>query len=195
MKWSYVCTDIYKAKRKNTSNSPKGRTRDTSLASARIAECRTIPKLLQVIQITICPSTSPGTFPNTVLLNEWMNELIDEWIDGWGFRPHLCIYRHGLNWSLWGAFDSKAYIKSFSCSMDGTTPTRHVAWSESHVDWDVFPNNMDMTSYLTSFSGFPYVAWYSDAAKIATWNDRNSSILSVFRRPHPCTCEPSLIII
>ena len=38
------------------------------------------------------------------------------------------------------------------------------------MDWDVF---------LTSFSGFPYPAWCTDAAKIATWSERNSRILSV----------------
>ena len=39
----------------------------------------------------------------------------------------------------------------------------------------------DSFHFLVSFSGFPYPAWCTDAAKISTWSDRNSCTLSEFR--------------
>ena len=52
------------------------------------------------------------------------------------------------------------------------------------------PNDMSMTSYLMSFFGFPYPAWCTDAAKIATWSGRNSRTASVC---HTCVHVNTLI--
>ena len=46
--------------------------------------------------------------------------------------------------------------------LNGSITTRHAAQSQSHVDGDVYPDNM---GFSDAFSGVLYPAWYTEWQK------------------------------